>query len=48
MPGRMDDVEGTFWIMRLGPLAEDPTVTSFWVSGSRMLGGNSGKERGMH
>ena len=47
MPGRVDSVEGTFWTLRLRSLVEDPTVTSFWVSGSEMLRGQSGKERGL-
>lgn len=47
MPGRVDSVEGTFWTLRLRSLVEDPTVTSFWVSGSEMLRGHSGKERGL-
>lgn len=47
MPGRMDGVEGTFWVMRLRSLVEDLTVTSFWVSSSKMLRGHSGKERGL-
>lgn len=46
MPGRVDSVEGNFLTLRLRSLVEEPTVTSFWVSGSEMLRGHSGKERG--